>query len=221
GWREIASEIDKSVIPLPSFMHKLSDMLPGGGIIQGRIMNIIGHTSIGKSSVVNRIIHHAIFNSPVTPTVITLEAAAGLLTLDLISIELKRNMRWDMTDEDIKNFLSSDKGEELYKRFCFKEDGITPRYFMIDDRTGSIAHLEEQIETMFTRWGSKFFIIDVLSDLLRGVDAELAEAHMAFQRTMCKNGCTFVNVLHTRKPDKSKKEVDEYDALGTGSFVQS
>ena len=48
---------------------------------------------------------------------------------------------------------------------------------------------------------------------------------MNFQRNMAKNGVTMVNVLHTRKPpqaaDGKPRKVSEYDALGTGSFVQS
>src|SRR5690606_12480879 len=69
------------------------------------------------------------------------------------------------------------------------------------------------------------FVIDVLTDLLRGSSEQFSEDHMNFQRNMAKNGVTTVNVLHTRKPPQNAegkpRKVSEFDALGTGSFVQS
>ena len=112
----------------------------------------------------------------------------------------------------------------MKQELCFNEDG-TPRFYLIDDRSGSIKDLEKQIEKLYRKHGSKLFVIDVLSDLLRGSSEEHSEDHMHFQRNMNKQGVTFVNVLHTRKPvnsaDGKEKKVSEYDALGTGSFVQS
>ena len=81
------------------------------------------------------------------------------------------------------------------------------------------------MEKMYKKHNSKLFIIDVLSDLLRGTSEEHSEDHMNFQRNMVKNGATVINVLHTRKPPQSKdgevRKVSEYDALGSGTFVQS
>lgn len=220
---EIEEELDKARITLPDYMHVMQEMM-GGGMIQGRIANIIADTSTGKSTHVNRMVYHWIFTSPVTPTIISLEATAGQYMLEMLAIHTEKNLRWTMSDADLKQFIKTEEGQRLKQELCFKEDG-TPRFFLVDERGGTIKDVESQIEKMHKKHNSLLFVIDVLSDLLRGSSEEHAEDHMNFQRNMNKNGATIVNVLHTRKPPQSKdgnpRNVTEYDALGTGSFVQS
>ncbi len=177
-----------------------------------------------NSTHVNRLVHHWIFNSPVIPTIVSLEATAGQYMLEMLAIHTGKNLRWTMTDDDLKEFVNTEEGQRLKHELCFKEDG-TPRFFLIDSREGSIKDIEAQMEKMYKKHNSKLFIIDVLSDLLRGTSEEHSEDHMNFQRNMVKNGATVINVLHTRKPPQSKdgeaRKVSEYDALGSGTFVQS
>lgn len=220
---EIEDELSKERITLPDYMEVMQEMM-GGGMIQGRIANIIADTSTGKSTHVNRLVHHWIFNSPVIPTIVSLEATAGQYMLEMLAIHTEKNLRWVMTDDELKDFVKTEEGQRLKHELCFKEDG-TPRFFLIDSREGSIKDIEAQMEKMYKKHNSKLFIIDVLSDLLRGTSEEHSEDHMNFQRNMVKNGATVINVLHTRKPPQSKdgelRKVSEYDALGSGTFVQS
>ena len=220
---EIEDELSKERITLPDYMEVMQEMM-GGGMIQGRIANIIADTSTGKSTHVNRLVHHWIFNSPVIPTIVSLEATAGQYMLEMLAIHTEKNLRWVMTDDELKVFVNTEEGQRLKHELCFKEDG-TPRFFLIDSREGSIKDIEAQMEKMYKKHNSKLFIIDVLSDLLRGTSEEHSEDHMNFQRNMVKNGATVINVLHTRKPPQSKdgelRKVSEYDALGSGTFVQS
>ena len=220
---EIEEEILKPRITLPPYMHKMQEMM-GDGIIQGRTVNIISFTSSGKSTHVNRMVYHWIFNSPVTPTIVSLEATAGQYMLEMLSIHLQQNFRWNSDTQELIEFLKTERGQQIKQELCFKEDG-SPRFYLIDDRSGNIKDLEKQLEKLYRKHGSKLFVIDVLSDLLRGSSEEYAEDHMHFQRTMNKEGVTFINCLHTRKPtnsaDGKEKKVTEYDALGTGSYVQS
>lgn len=220
---EIDDELSKDRITLPEYMHVMQEMM-GGGMIQGRIANIIADTSTGKSTHVNRMVYHWIFTSPVTPTIISLEATAGQYMLEMLAIHMEKNLRWTMTDTELQEFVKTEEGQRLKHELCFKEDG-TPRFFLIDSREGTIKDVEAQIEKMYKKHNSLMFIIDVLSDLLRGSSEEHTEDHMNFQRNMVKNGATIINVLHTRKPPQSKdgemRKVTEYDALGSGTFVQS
>ena len=220
---EIEEELLKPRITLPPFMHRMQEMM-GGGIIQGRTANIISFTSLGKSTFTNRMVYHWIFNSPVTPTIVSLEATAGQYMLEMLSVHLQQNFRWSSDTQGIIDFLKTEEGKRIKQELCTKEDG-TPRFYLIDDRTGNIKDLEKQLEKLYRKHGSKLFVIDVLSDLLRGSSEEHAEDHMHFQRTMNKEGVTFINCLHTRKPpnsaDGKEKKVTEYDALGTGAYVQS
>lgn len=223
GLGEIEEELLKPRITLPPYMHEMQKMM-GGGMIQGRIANIIADTSVGKSSHVNRMVYHWIFNSPVVPTIISLEATAAQYMIEMLSIHLEKNLLWRMSGQDIVDWLETPDGRTAREEVAYKPDG-TPRFFIIDDRTGSIKDLEAQIEMLFRKHDSRLFVIDVLTDLLRGSSEQHSEDHMAFQRNMAKNGATTVNVMHTRKPRESEdgkpRKVTEYDALGTGSFVQS
>lgn len=223
AFREIKDELLRPRITLPPYMHKMQEMM-GGGIIQGRVANIIADTSTGKSTHVNRIVDHLVFHSPEVPTIISLEATAGQYMLEMVGIYMEKNLRWMMTDEEIINFLETEEGEKIYNHLCYQEDG-SPRFYLIDTRTGTIKDLEGLMEKMRKKHNSKLFVIDVLSDLLRGSSEEHAEDHMNFQRNLNKEGVTIFNVLHTRKPPQSSdgklRKVTEYDALGTGSFVQS
>lgn len=223
GLDEIEEELRKPRITLPEYMHEMQVMM-GGGMIQGRIANIIADTSSGKSTHVNRMVYHWIFNSPVTPTIVSLEATAAQYMLEMLSIHLEVNLLWKMTPEEIITWMKTEEGQKVYRELAYKEDG-QPRFFILDERAGSIKDLEAELEMLYRKHDSKLFVIDVLSDLLRGSSEEHSEDHMNFQRNMAKNGVTTVNVLHTRKPGQSAdgkiRKVTEYDALGTGSFVQS
>lgn len=223
GIDEIPDELRKPRITLPEYMHVMQDMM-GGGIIQGRIANVIADTSCGKSTHVNRMVYHWIFNSPVTPTIVSLEATAAQYMLEMLSIHLEKNLLWRMTSEQIIDFLGTEEGQRVKNELAYKETG-EPRFFIIDERAGSIKDMEAEMEMLFRKHGSRLFVIDVLTDLLRGSSEQFSEDHMNFQRNMAKNGVTTVNVLHTRKPPQNAegkpRKVSEFDALGTGSFVQS
>lgn len=223
GLDEIREELMKPRITLPEYMHEMQSMM-GGGMIQGRITNVIADTSSGKSTHVNRMVYHWIFNSPVTPTIVSLEATAAQYMLEMMSIHLEVNLLWKMTPEEILDFMETEEGKRVYKELAYRDDG-QPRFFILDERAGSIKDLEAELEMLFRKHDSRLFVIDVLTDLLRGSSEAHSEDHMNFQRNMAKNGVSTVNVLHTRKPpmnsDGIPRKVTEYDALGTGSFVQS
>jgi len=223
GLEEIPDELMKPRITLPPYMHQMQEMM-GGGIIQGRIANVIADTSCGKSTHVNRMVQYWVFNSPVTPTIVSLEATASQYMLEMLSIYMETNLMWRMSPEQIIDFLKTDEGQQIKKNLAYKENG-EPRFFIIDDRAGSIKDMEVELEMLYKKYDSKLFVIDVLSDLLRGSNEQYSEDHMNFQRNMAKNGVTMINVLHTRKPQQSAdgkmRKVTEFDALGTGSFVQS
>jgi archaellum biogenesis ATPase FlaH len=219
----IKEELDRPRITLPRYMHKMQEMM-GGGIRQGRIANIIAYTSVGKSLHTRRIVYHLIYNSPEVPTIISLEDTASQYMLELLSLHLQENLTWQKSEAEIIEWLETEEGQRVKHDLCYKEDG-SPRFYLIDERSGSITDIEAQMEVMNKKMGSKLFIIDVLSDLLRGENAEKAESHMNFQKIFIKNGNTIINVMHTRKPSEGKdgkpQKVTEYDVLGTGSFVQS
>lgn len=216
-------ELIAEKIPLPPHMHRLQEAM-GGGIRQGRIVNIIGDTSVGKSSHVNAMVYDWIFNAPEPVCVVSLEATEGQYALDLASLHVEKNLTWYEDGQDIIDYLEQPQVMELIDELMYKNDG-TPRYYIIDERDGSIEQLERQMEQMYRQHGCKIFVIDVLTDILRGSNETKQEDHMKWQKQFIKNGVTIINVLHTRKPSQSAdgklRKVTEYDALGSGTFVQS
>lgn len=223
GFKELPLEIMRPRITLPDYMKVAQEMM-GGGIGQGRIVNIVAATSVGKTSHVRRMVHHWLFNSPLLPTIVSVEETAAQYNLDLIQLHLKKNFTFNKTSEEILEFMQTEEFIKAEKELSLKEDG-TPRFMIIDEISGAIENIEKQMEQLFKKYGSRLFIMDVLSDLLRGSNQDKAEDHMNFQKRMVKEGCTIVNVHHTIKPPRGEngkpRRITEYDALGTGAFVQS
>ena len=71
-------------------MHRIQENMRGGIRSTGCIGNIIGDTSIGKTFFSDTLFHHWIFNSPIVPTIVSLERTAGELAADLLSYHIKR-----------------------------------------------------------------------------------------------------------------------------------
>jgi archaellum biogenesis ATPase FlaH len=219
----LAEELLRPRITLPPYMSKLQGMMRGG-ILQGRIVNIIGDTSVGKTTHVNGLFYHLIFNSPVKPGVISLEATAAQYLLDMISLHLGENVMRMGDGQYIYDYLNDPEVVERYQDLLTDEFG-EERFIILDDREGSIRHMERQLEKMDSQYGCKVFVIDVLTDLLRGSSSDLQEDHMAWQKNFVKSGNTLINILHTKKPPVDKegntRPINEYDALGSSTFVQS
>ena len=218
----VLDELSTPRLTLPSYMRKMQDNM-GGGILDCTITNIIADTSVGKSSHVNNMVYHWIFNSPHPITILSLEATEGQWGTDMLSLHLKINLRW-MDEEERKRFLTQPEIIEKCNELFFKENG-EPRFYIVDERDGKIDKVEKQLEKAFKQYESRIFIIDVLTDILRGMDSEHQESHMKWQKMFIKKGARLINVLHTRKPPKSKDgkavPISEYDAYGSGTFVQS
>lgn len=211
-------------IPLPAYMQQLSDMAGDGGFRQYTINNIIGFTSAGKSTHINAMVYHWIFNAPEKPCVISLEASAGQYALDLLSLHLEKNLIRIGDGQAVLDYLNTPECQEVWKDLWEDEFG-EPRFALVDDRNSNIKSIEKTMEDCFNRDGCRIFVIDVLSDLLRGASGDLQEDHMMWQRNFVKKGATIFNVLHTSKPPTTKEgkqgRITEYMALGSGTFVQS
>lgn len=220
---ELGEELLKERLTFPPYMNKMQSNM-GGGLLQGRIVNIIAATGAGKTTHLRNIVYHFIFNSPVIPTIVSLEETAAQYSLGLLQVHLGENFMFGRSGKEVFEMLQEPRYQKAMKELKYKEDG-TPRFYIIDERSGDIGSIEEQMEEMYRKYGSRLYINDVLSDMLRGSNAEKAEDHMNFQKNFTKEGNTIINVLHTIKiplgADGKQRKVTEFDALGTGSYVQS
>jgi len=142
----------------------------------------------------------------------------------MLSLHLEKNLMWAGTGQDIVDFLQTPEVIEKTDELWSNSNG-EPRWAILDERDGDIKNLERQVERLIHQHGCMIIVIDVLTDILRSLPMDQQEEHMKWQKKIIKSGVTIINVLHTRKPgqtpDGKIRKVTEYDALGSGSFVQS
>ncbi|AUR86406.1 AAA domain protein [Vibrio phage 1.084.O._10N.261.49.F5] len=211
-------------ITLPDYLHRLQDNMRGGIRSTGAIINIIGDTSIGKSFFTDNLMMHWFFHSPLTPTIISLERTGSELVTDFYSIYIEKNLTWFKNGEDAVEYLEREDIAKLCENVIYDEYGHV-RFNIIEERNGCIEKLKQQAEYANKRYGSRLFVFDPLTDFLRSLGTEAQEDFMMWQKLKKKDGWVFINVLHTRKPPTDKdgnvRKVTEYDALGSGTFVQS
>lgn len=211
-------------IGLPPQLSKLEAAMRGGIKSTGSVVNIIGDTSIGKSFLSDTLIYHWLFNSPRVPTIVSLERTKEELTIDLLSMHLKKNLMWFTDGHDAVDYLNQPEVQLLKNNLLYNEAG-EPRFYIIDEREGEIELLKRQMEKSGKVNDSRLMVIDPLTDFLRSLGTEVQENFMMWQKLQKKNGFVFINILHTRKPPTDKdgnvRKVTEYDALGSGTFIQS
>lgn len=212
-------------ITLPPHLHRLQDAMRGGIKSTGMIVNIIGNTSVGKTFFSDVLSHHFIFNSPLKPTILSIERTSAELMLDLYSYHLQQNLTWFSDSHDAIDYLERDDIKELCNQMLVDEWGM-PRLMVIDDREGSIEVLKQQINRAVRQYDSKLIILDILTDVLRSLPLDEQESFMMYEKQMKKEGVVFLNLLHTRKTSSDKgdegfKRVTEYDILGSSTIPQS
>lgn len=225
---EILADVEEvltaQIITLPTYMHRMQSMMRRAFSTNGRVVNIIGSTSCGKSTHVNNMIYHWIFSEGMKPLILSLEMTAGEYAVDLLSLHLKKNLDWFQDGMDAWDYLQREDVKVLYDDLFMDADG-NERFMIVDDRNGSIESIVKTIERGVKQFGCNIVIIDVLTDILRFLPMDEQEKHMAFQKNFVKSGTSIVNVLHTKKPERDKdgklRRTTEYDALGSGTFVQS
>lgn len=210
-------------IEFPPMLHRLNEASRGGIRSTGAIVNIIADTSIGKTLVSDVLQLWWGFNSPLTPTTLSIERTQEEFVVDMASNYFKHNLTWAKPEDAVKYLETEEAIQTLYD-LSYDEHG-KPRFYIIDDRTGKVASLKAQVERAWKMLGSRLFIFDPLSDVLRQLPNDEQEEFMLWEKQMKKEGLVFINILHTRKPTPSKdgsiRPVNEYDAIGSSSFVQS
>ena len=211
-------------IKFPPMLEKLNEAARGGIRSTGAIVNIIADTSTGKTLFSDGLSIWWAFNSPLLPTTLSIERTKEEYMVDIISQHLGKNLSWYKDGMDAVNYLNLPEVKTLVDDLLINEYG-EPRFHVIDERNGGVEALKKQVDRSWKQFGSRLFILDPLSDVLRSLGNEAQEDFMMWEKQMKKEGLVLINILHTRKPmpDKEGKirPVTEYDALGSSSFVQS
>lgn len=212
-------------IPLPPFLKKLNTMLCGG-IPLGYIMNILAASGSGKSTVVNELLYHWIFNSPHKVGVVSLEATAGEYYTNILSRHLGKKIELIESPEEKVAYLTSPEVTEREKELRYDENG-EPRFYLLDDR-GDVKSLKEKIEYLIAVNGCKVIIIDVLQDILDELPTEQEAMFMRYLKQMVAlHEATFILINHSRKNGSGTKansrgaELTEEDISGSSTIFKS
>ena len=197
-----------------------------GGLTLESIVNIAAASGIGKSSYINELIYHWIFNSPYKIGVVSLELSAGQYANALFSRHVHKKLSL-LSQEEAKEYLESEeairKGEELFKN----EDG-SDRFYLVEDRSSKLNVMQELIEQLIIGCNCKVIVLDPLQDLFAGLSLEQQEMHMAWQKVIVKlYGVCIININHTRKAGNTKESgstgnmISEEDIQGTSTIYKS
>lgn len=198
-------------VPFPEFMQEVNRML-AGGISLGKIVNIGASSGIGKTSLINQIIHHWIFHSPHKIGVVSMELSAGQYGTAMLSHHIKRKITM-MQDSEKVEFLQRQEVQDAHK--CLTEDDEgNPRWYLMDDRDGTVESIKQVVEELVISCGCRVIVIDPLQDVLDGMSNEEQAVFLKWQKSLIKSHhITFVNINHVRKASNSK------DSGSTGAFI--
>lgn len=218
-------------IPLPSFMSELEDRM-AGGIPTGEgavIVNITAETGVGKTTTINEMIYHWIFNSPVQMGVVTLELNAGQYGLAMLSRHIGKKLQLYKVGQEAVDYLNTPEVVAKRKELWQDEHGA-PRWHLLDERDGTLEQAQKQCELLYKKYGCTLIVLDPIQDLLDGSSNEEQSVFMKWQKAMVKEGVTFININHTRKVSSTLRdkegniilrELREDDIMGTSAIAKS
>jgi archaellum biogenesis ATPase FlaH len=213
-------------IPLPPFMSQLQEMM-AGGIPLGYIVNFGSASGTGKTSIINEILYHWIFNSQYLVGVVSLELDCGQYGEVLLSRHLQKKIALMKDTEEKMDYLKTDFVKQKAKELFTTENGEN-RFHLLDDRDGSIDNVKTVIEELVVSCGCRIIMIDPLQDLLDGLSNEDQSLFMRWQKSFVKShGVTFFNVNHTRKNQVGSQAnsagawISEEDFQGSSSIFKS
>lgn len=213
-------------VPFPPFLSKLNEML-GGGLALGHSYTCSGVTGGGKTSLVNEMVYHWLFNSPYKVGVVSMELNAGQYGEVLLSRHLQQKIA-KLGHEEKTRLLTTDKTKEAAKELFETDEGVS-RFMLIDDRDSSMEQLQSVIEQMIIGSGVKIIIIDPWSDCLDGMsNEEQALANKWIKSCIKSHGVSFFLVNHVRKSQGGGKndqssggKITESDIMGSSTTMKS
>ena len=201
---ELEVELGRESIPLPSFMVDVERAM-AGGIRLGYLVVWAAQTGGGKSTVVNEMIYHWVFNSPHKIGILSLELNAGQYQTVMLSRHIHYNINLLPTPKERLDFARQPWVIEKRKELKETEYG-EPRYTMLDEREGNLETIKRQIEKMVKRDGCKVIVIDPVQDLFEGVSLEEQTSFIKWLKAFIKSGYTVIAIAHITK---GKTEIDK------------
>lgn len=219
------AELKVPKIPLPPFMHKLQSMM-AGGIPLGRIVNVGSASGTGKSTIVDELIYHWIFNSPHKCGIVTLESTVGQYGVKLLSRHITNKL--ELLENHVALSLMETEDVKQKEHELFNTEDGEARFYLVDDRDGGADNIKDAIENLIIACGCKVIVCDPIQDVIGSLPIDEQEKFMSWQKGMLKShNCTFINICHTRKTSGGQKagsqgaDLAEEDIFGSSSIFKS
>ena len=124
-------------------------------------------------------------------------------------------------DERLR-FLKSDEIKGKANQLFLKEDG-SPRFYLLDNRDGSVEDIQAAIEELVVGCGVKIIILDPLQDVLDGLSNEEQALFMKWAKGLIKShGTTLCLINHMRKTPAGQSGGDhESNIMGSSTIIKS
>ena len=209
AWANFVKRGTEEIIPFPESFGMLNHML-NGGVAAGEITVLGALTSIGKTTLVNEIVHHLWKNTDKRIGCAFLEADGGEAIENLLTVHTGHNL----STEDRHN-IDYDK---------LHTDIITDGRILLLDHQGAVDSDELFIKLRAMVKGSACEVI-VIDPLQAAVTANNNETIDDFMDRLLKlakeTNVSIIVVSHMRKPSMTNPHnVNEYDLKGSGSINQ-
>lgn len=207
--------------PFPPWMGKLNEMFVGG-MPGNAIINIAADTGLGKTTLVNSMVEYWIFNSPHTVGVVSMELDSSQYGEALLGQYIHRKISLIADMDERLQFLKSDDIKDKANQLFLKEDG-SPRFYLLDNRDGSVEDIQAAIEELVVGCGVKIIILDPLQDVLDGLSNEEQALFMKWAKGLIKShGTTLCLINHMRKTPAGQSGGDhESNIMGSSTIIKS
>jgi len=209
AWANFVKRGTEEIIPFPESFGMLNHML-NGGIAAGEITVLGALTSIGKTTLVNEIVHHLWKNTDKRIGCAFLEADGGEAIENLLTVHTGHNL----SIEDRHN-IDYDK---------LHTDIITDGRILLLDHQGAVDsdELFIKLRAMVKGSGCEVIVIDPLQAAVTANNNETIDDFMDRLLKLAKEtNVSIIVVSHMRKPSLTNPHnVNEYDLKGSGSINQ-
>ena len=196
-YTQILERVNVDKISLPPFMRKLEDMMVGGIPLKS-IVFLTAASGLGKTSFVNELVLHWIFNTSYKVGVCSLEADVAEYSENLLSRYIGRKLALIRDKDEKYNFLTREDIKAKAIELQEDADG-NPRFFLNDDR-GDFDSIQAKIEQMVVECGCQIIVVDPVSDAFSGMDNSQVELFMSWAKQMTKShNVSFIFIAHSKK----------------------
>ncbi len=223
----IETELLRPKMTLPAFMADIQQKM-AGGVPLGYMVNWISESGIGKTTLINEMVRHWIYDSPYRLGILSLELTAAQYMVAMLSREVGYKINLIDDPQKAVDFVRKPEVIAAREHLCKDEYG-RERFVLLDERDGDLEEVKLQCERLISKYDCKVIVIDPLQDLFEGVDTTQQNKFLKWMKGVIKSGVTIHNVCHVKKgtasTDKNgkriRRELSEDDVHGISAIVKS